>query len=103
VDSIDPISDLRDIRGSIDAIDGAIVHMLAERFRCTRAIGRLKAKHGLPVSDPVREADQVRRLRVLAAANGLDADFADRFLTFVIREVIRHHESIPRSDPTEIT
>jgi chorismate mutase len=96
VDSVDPISNLRDMRDSIDNIDAAIIHMLAERFRCTRSVGKLKALHGLPPSDPRREAEQVSRLRQLAAVSKLDPDFAEKFLAFVIREVIRHHESIPR-------
>jgi hypothetical protein len=63
VDSVGPISNLRDMRDSIDNIDAAIIHMLAERFRCTRAVGKLKAQHGLPPSDPGREAEQVSHLR----------------------------------------
>jgi chorismate mutase len=77
---VDPISNLRDIRDSIDNIDAAIIHMLAERFRCTRAVGKLKARHGLPPSDTVREAEQVSRLRQLAAASKLDPDFAERLM-----------------------
>ena len=96
VDSVDPISNLRDMRDSIDNLDAAIIHMLAERFRCTRSIGKLKAQHGLPPSDPGREAEQIRRLRKLAAVSKLDPDFAEKFLTFVVQEVIRHHELIPR-------
>jgi len=92
-------SRLRDLRDSIDNIDAAIVHILAERFRCTRAVGKLKAQHGLPPSDPGKEAEQVRRLRHLAAHSQLDPDFAEKFLAFVIGEVVRQHESLPR--PTE--
>lgn len=95
VESTDPISSLRDLRESIDNIDAAIVHMLAERFRCTRAVGKLKAQHGLPSRDPGREAAQISRLRHLAAVSKLDPDFAEKFLAFVIREVIRDHESLP--------
>jgi chorismate mutase len=101
VDTVDPISNLRDMRDSIDNIDAAIIHMLAERFRCTHAVGKLKAQHGLPPSDPGREAEQVSRLRQLAAVSKLDPDFAEKFLAFVIREVIRHHESIPRGGATQ--
>jgi chorismate mutase len=74
VDSVDPISNLRDIRDSIDNIDAAIIHMLAERFRCTRAVGELKAQHGLPPGDPGSEAEQVSRLRQLAAVSKLDPE-----------------------------
>ena len=94
VDSDDPLSNLRQARDSIDNIDAAIVHMLADRFRYLEAIGILKARHGLPSRDPEREAKQVSRLRALAAASKLDPDFAQKLLAFVSHEVIPHHESI---------
>ena len=85
---------LSSYRQSIDNIDAALVHMLAERFRCTKAVGVLKAEHGLPPADPSREAEQIARLRRLADEAQLDPDFAEKFLNFVVREVIRHHEQI---------
>ncbi|OQM77203.1 chorismate mutase [Manganibacter manganicus] len=81
-------------RASIDNIDAALIHMLAERFRCTKAVGLLKATHGLPPADPSREAQQIERLRKLAHDAHLDPDFAEKFLNFVVKEVIRHHEQI---------
>ena len=92
-----PGETLVSLRRSIDNIDAALVHMLAERFRCTQAVGRLKALHDMPPADPAREAQQVARLRQLAHEAQLDPDFAEKFLAFVIREVIRHHEAIARS------
>lgn len=85
---------LADYRASIDNIDAALIHMLAERFRCTKAVGLLKAEHGLPPADPAREQQQITRLRQLANDAHLDPDFAEKFLNFVVREVIRHHEQI---------
>jgi len=81
-------------RASIDNIDAALIHMLAERFRCTQAVGHLKATHGLPPADPTRESQQIARLRRLAKEANLDPDFAEKFLNFVVKEVIRHHEQI---------
>ena len=96
VDFANPVSKLRDLRDSIDNIDAAIVHMLAERFRCTRAVGKLKAQHGLPSRDPGREAEQLSRLRHLATVSKLEPDFAEKFLSFVIHEVVRQHETVRR-------
>jgi chorismate mutase len=85
---------LASYRVSIDNIDAALVHMLAERFRCTKAVGVLKAKYNLPPADLAREQQQIARLRQLAQDAQLDPDFAEKFLNFIIREVIRHHEAI---------
>lgn len=90
------ISELLELRGSIDNIDAAIIHMLAERFRCTQKVGALKARHHLPPADPERETTQIARLRELAVSAKLDPEFAEKFLAFVIREVIRHHEAVRR-------
>ncbi len=81
-------------RRTIDNIDAALIHILAERFRCTQRVGHIKAREGLPPADPTREAQQVKRLRELASTAGLDPDFAETFLTFMVNEVIRHHEVI---------
>lgn len=93
-DMADARTILAGYRASIDNIDAALIHMLAERFRCTKAVGVLKAKHGLPPADPARELQQIARLRQLAHDAHLDPDFAEKFLNFVVREVIRHHEQI---------
>jgi chorismate mutase len=82
------------LRASIDNIDAALVHLLAERFKCTQQVGALKAAAGLPPADPAREEQQITRLRSLALDAGLDPVFAEKFLEFVVAEVIRHHEAI---------
>lgn len=81
-------------RDSIDNFDAALVHILAERFRVTKAVGALKAEHDFPPSDPNREQEQIDRLRRLAERSNLDPDFAEKFLEFIIREVIQHHNSV---------
>ena len=81
-------------RQSIDNIDAALVFLLAERFKVTQAVGRHKAEHGLPPADPDREKAQIDRLRALAGQANLDPDFSEKFLRFIIDEVIRHHERV---------
>ena len=81
-------------RATIDNLDAALVHLLAERFRCTQQVGVLKAELDLPPSDPARERRQVARLRALAQDSGLDPVFAEKFFAFIVAEVIRHHEAI---------
>jgi chorismate mutase len=85
---------LHHYRDSIDNIDAALVFMLAERFKVTQAVGRYKAEHDLPPADPSREERQIARLRKLAADAKLDPDFTEKFLRFIIDEVIRHHEGM---------
>ncbi|ARS28077.1 chorismate mutase [Sphingomonas sp. KC8] len=82
---------LQRYRESIDNIDAALVFMLAERFKVTQAVGRHKAETGLPAADPGRESAQIERLRTLARSANLDPDFSEKFLRFIIDEVIRHH------------
>ncbi|MEV5980232.1 chorismate mutase [Streptomyces sp. NPDC052114] len=90
-------AELSRLRDSIDNIDAAVVHMLAERFKCTQQVGHLKANHHLPPADPAREARQIERLRELAESAKLDPAFAEKLLNFIIAEVIRHHETIAKS------
>lgn len=82
------------LRSSIDNIDAALIHMLAERFRCTQEVGRLKAENEMPASDPEREARQIARLRGLAEEAHLDPEFAEKWFNFVVAEVIQHHRHI---------
>lgn len=87
---------LKEHRDSIDRLDAILVYTLAERFKQTQAVGKLKAEHDLPPSDPSREARQIERLEWLSKEADLDPEFAKKFLTFIISEVIRHHEQLQK-------
>ena len=89
-------AELQRLRATIDNLDNALVCLLAERFKVTKAVGELKAKIDLPPADPDREARQVERLRALAREADLDPEFSEKFLRFIIDEVIRHHEHLKR-------
>ena len=85
-------------RASIDNLDAALVHLLAERFRCTQQVGLLKARLDLPPADPAREEQQIRRLRQIAGQADLDPELAEKYLQFIVTEVVRHHERIAASN-----
>ena len=94
----DALTELKRLRGSIDNMDSALIHLLAERFKVTQRVGELKAKAGLPAADTAREAQQIARLRALAVDADLDPELAEKFLTFIVAEVVRHHEKIARGE-----
>ena len=91
-------AELVQLRKSIDNVDAALIHLLAERFRTTQQVGQLKADLQLPPSDPAREARQIERLRSLAKDADLDPEFAEKFLGFILAEVIQHHEKLAASE-----
>jgi chorismate mutase len=86
--------ELAELRRSIDNIDAALIHLLAERFKNTKNVGKLKARAGMPPSDPAREKRQIDRLRALAEEAELDPAFAEKFLEFILAEVIQHHKNL---------
>ena len=92
-----PLEDLERLRASIDNMDAILLHTLAERFKLTQQVGVLKAEYDMPPADKAREARQIERLQRLAAESGLDPAFAEKFLNFIVAEVIRHHEKIRSS------
>jgi chorismate mutase len=100
-DSLDTAAQLLSLRQSIDNVDAALVHLLAERFKFTQQVGRLKAANGLPAADPSREREQITKLKALAAESHLDPVFGEKFLSFIIAEVIHQHEQLAGTEAIE--
>ena len=94
MDTRDIGTQLSTFRQTIDNIDAALIHMLAERFRCTDQVGLLKAKHQLPAVDKEREQRQYERLTRLAEEANLDPGFVEKMMEFVISEVVQRHRHI---------
>lgn len=89
---------LAEYRRSIDKIDADLVRLLAERFRITHEIGVYKASNDLAPVDLVRQHRQIDGLRELASSEGLDPEFCEKFVHFVMDEVIQNHKRIARSN-----
>lgn len=99
----DATTELRSLRNSIDNIDAALIHLLAERFKCTQQVGHLKAASGMPPADLERESRQIARLRALAVDSRLDPAFGEKFLNFIVAEVIHQHEQIANTGAVTVT
>src|SRR3954454_18295993 len=93
-DGAEVVGELTELRASIDNIDAALVHLLAERFKCTKKVGHLKAAAGLPAADPEREQEQIQRLRALAEESHLGPALAEKSLAIIVAETTPHHERI---------
>jgi chorismate mutase len=87
-------SNLEVLRKSIDNIDAALLHLLAERFSLTGRVGLLKKREGLPAEDSSREKEQIARYRSIAGSAGLDPEIALRLHSFLVEESKKNHRII---------
>jgi len=86
-----PKAELSALRAEVDEIDQQIILLLGVRFRCTDMIGELKQAHDMDLVDPVREDQQVQRIRRLAEEAGVPPALAETILREVIDTVVDHH------------
>jgi len=67
-------SELAGCRSAIEELDLRIISLLAERVALGQRTAGLKRTAGLPILDPQREAEVIRRAVVAARANGLPTE-----------------------------
>lgn len=83
----EPSKPLDGIRQRIDAVDEALLELLARRMSLVDEVGAVKqAANGMRVLDPGRERELARRWAETAERHGLSGAFADR----VLRELLSH-------------
>jgi chorismate mutase len=70
----DVIDELARCREEIERIDDQLLALLVRRVATGRRTGELKREAGLPIVDPVREADVIRRVAESARAAGLPSE-----------------------------
>lgn len=88
------MKNLQELREGLDAIDTALVALLAERFKLTQEVGLYKKAHQLPPVDKQREALQFERITKLAEDAGLNPEYARNVLRLTIDEVVKNHKAI---------
>lgn len=66
--------ELEELRAAIEDLDATLVSLIAERMTLARAVGRVKAAAGQPVTDPMRESAVVARIAGLSREAGLPED-----------------------------
>ena len=77
------------LRKEIDRIDNDLVRALAHRMRIVKKIGLLKKKHGQPVLQSKRFGQMLISRVGSAWRQGLDKEFAVRWLKLIHSEAIR--------------
>lgn len=90
---MDETDELESLRRQIDVVDERFVELLAERFRITRRVGRIKAERGLPPQDALREAQIDAKIRRLANEFELDEGMVSDVLRAVIDRVVAEHKA----------
>lgn len=88
------VARITELRETIDNIDGAVIHLLAERFKATSRVGVCKAQAGFAPADYAREEYQIQRLQRIAQDAGLDPHIAEMYREFVVTEAKKRHKRI---------
>lgn len=84
----DPLAELAQCRGEIEDLDRRLIGLLAERVSLGKRTAALKTAAGLPILDPQREAEVIRRAVVTAREHDLPVE--------AVREVFWHVVGLSR-------
>jgi chorismate mutase len=91
---VNDIDLLYDLRKGIDNLDSALIAILAERFRLTEKVGKLKSSAGFELRDGQREDAQVVRYRELARSYGLNHEIVVDVMLRIIEHVKKRHAAL---------
>ncbi len=84
----DPLAELAQCRNEIEDLDRRLVALLAERVALGKRTATLKKAAGLPILDPQREAEVIRRAVGTAREHDLPVE--------AVREVFWHVVGLSR-------
>lgn len=97
----DAAARLGDIRDRILELDESLVELVGERRDLVLEVGRLKASMQLPVLDPAREAQVVRRAAGLAREKGVDEELVRDVIWRIIASARDAQEGRTRWGPPD--
>lgn len=84
----DPLAELVQCRAEIEEIDRRLIALLAERVTLGRKTATIKRAAGLPILDPQREAEVIRRAVTTAREHDLPVE--------AVRELFWHVVGLSR-------
>jgi chorismate mutase len=82
--ALDPSAVLASMRATIDALDHALLNLLAERRALVLDLYAHKRRHALPLLDPEREARLLTERAAFAEARGVPAALAAKVFRAVL-------------------
>jgi chorismate mutase len=88
------MDEIKGLRGKIDAIDAQWLGLLAERFKITAEVGKIKARDGIAPTDSNRESLQMQKIEKLALQMDLNPILAQNILRLIIDETVRNHKNL---------
>lgn len=91
----DPLAELAQCRSEIEDIDRRIVGLVAERVAIGRRTAMLKRAAGLPILDPQREAEVIRRAVTTARQHDLPLEAVREMFWHVVGLSRRAQEETP--------
>jgi chorismate mutase len=91
----DPLVELASCRAQIEEVDRKLVALLAERVTLGRKTATIKRAAGLPILDPQREAEVIRRAVTTAREHDLPIE--------AVRELFWHVVGLSRRAQEETT
>lgn len=91
----DPRTALAECREAIEALDRRIVGLLAERIAVGKRTAALKQAAGLPILDPAREAEVIRRAVATARAHDIATEPVREIFWHIVGMSRRAQETAP--------
>lgn len=94
------MAELPELRESIDAIDAAIVELLARRMQVCEEVAEIKERTGATIIQPPRVREVLTSRRQWALDAGVDPDFAEQLFRILLSETHRIEVAGSRSEPS---